>query len=100
MPVKGPEEFVSSKVEARRAFLKNCAKYAVSMPPAISLLVSAQRAVGQEVNPNCSRLCAGNFPPTGEGCDCPEDELDGQSTTTDPSLFGSDIEENNPEANQ
>ena len=97
MPVNNLEDLETSKLEARRAFLKNCAKYAVAMPPAISLLVSAQSAFGQdEPNPNCSRLCADNFPATGQGCFCPEDLTGGESATTDPS---SDPELNNPEAN-
>jgi hypothetical protein len=41
MPARRPEELEVSEVEARRAFLKNCAKYAAAMPPAITLLLAA-----------------------------------------------------------
>ena len=34
----------ASEEELRRAFLQNCAKFAVGMPPAISLLVAASKA--------------------------------------------------------
>ena len=93
MLVDNLEEFETSKVEARRAFLKNCAKYAIAMPPAISLLVSAEGAFGQ-VNPQCSFVCENNFPPQGEACECPED-VNPAAADTDGS---SDIELNNPEA--
>ena len=39
---------------ARRAFLINCAKYAATMPPAISLLLSAPRQAGAHVVPACN----------------------------------------------
>jgi hypothetical protein len=71
MPDKGLEEFETSTVEERRAFLKNCAKFAATMPPAITLLVSASGAWGQETPPGvgCSHICqdSSGQPPL---CDC------------------------------
>lgn len=40
-----------SEVEARRRFLKNCAKFAAGMPPAVTLLLQAARASAQEEDP-------------------------------------------------
>ena len=54
-----------SELEARRAFLKNCAKYAAAMPPAITLLLSAGQALGQ----NCSVICD-TKPKPNPPCDC------------------------------
>jgi hypothetical protein len=76
MPVKDLEEMDASKDEARRAFLKNCATYAAAMPPAISLLVSAQGAFGQ-VNPQCSKLCPAPDPPIPPACLCDEQSSTG-----------------------
>ena len=40
-----------SEAEARRRFLKNCAKFAAGMPPAVTLLLQAARAAAQEEDP-------------------------------------------------
>lgn len=52
-----------SERSARRAFLQNCAQYAVAVPPAISLVLSVSEAAAKppcstnenvnEKNPNC-----------------------------------------------
>jgi len=52
-----PEGFKSSDIEARRKFLKNCATYAAAMPPAIALLVSADKAMGQAPSQGCVAIC-------------------------------------------
>ena len=44
MPVNNPKSLETSEVEARRAFLRNCAKYAAATPPAIALLLSVGNA--------------------------------------------------------
>ena len=56
MPDKRPDERDASEVEARRAFLKNCAKYAAAMPPAIAILVSAKNALASH-NPGHTQSC-------------------------------------------
>ncbi len=59
----------TSDVEARRAFLKGCAKYAVAMPPAVTLLLSANPATTTEHTPaNCSVICQN--PGEDNPCDC------------------------------
>jgi hypothetical protein len=57
MPARRPEELEVSEVEARRAFLKNCAKYAAAMPPAITLLLAAgdARADPTSDSPACTK---------------------------------------------
>ena len=50
----GAEVLGASDVEARRAFLKGCAKYAVAMPPAVTLLLSANHANSQPPAAACS----------------------------------------------
>ena len=57
MPAKRPNELDTSEVEARRAFLKNCAKYAAAMPPAITMLVSAHNVLGDHPNHGQSQAC-------------------------------------------
>ena len=58
----------TSEVEARRVFLANCAKYAIGMPPAIALLLSARSASGchnqgqGQDQKNCSGLAAASDP--------------------------------------
>ena len=57
MPSKGLEESEVFELEARRAFLKNCAKYAAATPPAISLLLSVGNAkahIVSSADPQCS----------------------------------------------
>jgi hypothetical protein len=44
VPVNNPKNLATSEVEARRAFLKNCAKFAAATPPAIALLLSVGHA--------------------------------------------------------
>ncbi len=61
----------TSDVEARRAFLKGCAKYAVAMPPAVTLLLSANPvSSGHGPAHNlCSNICdPGKADPP--NCDC------------------------------
>ena len=58
------EEDEASETVARRAFLRNCAKFAAATPPAIALLLYADKAaavastaceqeVPDEMNPEC-----------------------------------------------
>jgi hypothetical protein len=92
MPAKDMEDLEISKIEARRTFLKNCAKYAAAMPPAISILVSVESALGATNNPNCSRLCAPPHPPDPTACKCDPEQ---QIQNLDPQLFNP--EETNPD---
>ena len=64
-------ESVVSEVEARRAFLKNCAKYAAATPPAIALLLSAGGAKAQLTVSEC--VAAGFEFEDGE-CDIDDDD--------------------------
>ncbi len=77
----GVEALGTSDVEARRAFLKGCAKYAAAMPPAVTLLLSASPASSQ--NANCSVVCA-NPPDVEPPCDCPKLPLGGDSSLLSP----------------
>jgi hypothetical protein len=70
MPVRKSKNLDTSEVEARRAFLKNCAKFAAAMPPAISLLISADEAFGAPKK--CSAFCTDPSPPQPPSCTCPE----------------------------
>ena len=75
----------TSDVEARRAFLKGCAKYAVAMPPAVTLLLSANPvSSGSHI---CSNICDPGRadPPL---CDC---------FTLDGEALGSSAGEMSPE---
>ena len=86
MPSKGSEESEVFEVEARRAFLKNCAKFAAATPPAISLLLSVGDAKAQEFtsdDPQC--LPPGNLD---EPPQCPDDGTLATATEgpTDPEL--------------
>ncbi len=75
MPSKGLEESEVFEVEARRAFLKNCAKYAAATPPAIALLLSAGDAKAQLMLSAC--IAAGGEFIEGEcTVDDPEDDED------------------------
>ena len=97
VPAKRPNELDTSEVAARRAFLKNCAKYAAAMPPAITMLVSAHNALGQGggLSQACQVTC--NNPsedPLAPDCDCPESGVAGpsvpdesSSSTGDPELL-------------
>ena len=49
-------ESSDEKTEARRAFLRNCAKFAAGAPPAITLLLAADQAAGGEDGP-CPSFC-------------------------------------------
>lgn len=70
-PTKGTEEAALSEGAARRAFLSNCAKYAVAMPPAITLLLAAPKdamavsstACGESVPASFNPQCPGGDPP-------------------------------------
>ena len=42
-----------SEVDARRRFLRNCAKFASGTPPAVALLMSSSRPALAD-NPNCT----------------------------------------------
>jgi hypothetical protein len=56
----------TSEAEARRAFLKNCAKYAATTPPAIALLLSADKAKANHFSagdPQCQDPGSPNAPP-------------------------------------
>ena len=80
---------VECEVEARRAFLKNCAKYAAATPPAIALLLSMGDAKanhgplfsagnpacnnpGQVGDPHCPQGLQGATQGTTEGATDPE----------------------------
>ena len=89
MPVKDLEDLETSNLEARRAFLRGCAKYAVAMPPAISLLMSADEAFADPVK-KCSEFCADPSPPQPPSCECGTPESD---PALNPSLFQSPEEE-------
>ena len=84
MPVKNRKNLKTSEVEARRAFLKNCAKFAASMPPAITLLISADEAFG--VPQRCSAFCADPTPPEPPSCDC---SVEAGALESNPLLFES-----------
>lgn len=78
----------TSDAEARRAFLKGCAKYAVAMPPAVTLLLSANPvSSGSHI---CSNICDPGQanPPI---CDC----IDG--ITDDGEALGGSAGEMSPE---
>ena len=81
----GVEVLGASDVEARRAFLKGCAKYAVAMPPAVTLLLSANPASSEHTTANCSVICANPSDPD-PACHCvPETEpLSGDSSLLSP----------------
>ncbi len=69
-PTKGTEEAALSEGAARRAFLTNCAKYAVAMPPAITLLLAAPKDAMAVSSPAGG---PGSFNPDDDGDD-DEDE--------------------------
>ena len=84
MPSKGSEESEVFEVEARRAFLRNCGKYAVAMPPAIYLLLSAKdaSAVPASDSPAC-------LPPGSSGeknPNCPGFDPNATEGPTDPEI--------------
>ena len=68
MTAKILESVETSEVEARRVFLENCARYAIGMPPAIALLLSARSASGchnqgqGQDQKGCSGQAAANDP--------------------------------------
>ncbi len=67
----GVEVLGASDVEARRAFLKGCAKYAVAMPPAVTLLLSANHANSAPPQATCSfPLCLIGKAPDGFCGEC------------------------------
>jgi hypothetical protein len=69
---------VAREVEARRAFLKNCAKFATATPPAIALLLSVGNAKADHFsagNPQCNDPTNPDQPPH-----CPQN-LGGSQTT-------------------
>ena len=96
VPAKRPNELDPSEVAARRAFLKNCAKYAAAMPPAITMLVSAHNALGGHVpghSQACNVICNNPSEPPSPECNCPESGVAGpsdpaasSSSTVDPEL--------------
>ena len=61
LQAKGSEESEVFEVEARRAFLKNCAKYAAAAPPAISLLLSVGNAKAQPIPSECVGITEPEF---------------------------------------
>ena len=66
MPAKGSEKSEVFEVEARRAFLKNCAKYAAATPPAVALLLSVGKAKADHFSaghPSCNNPGNPNQPP-------------------------------------
>ena len=82
----------SCEQTARRAFLRHCATYAAGMPPAITLLLSADDAKADPVK-KCSEFCADPSPPQPPSCECntPLPATSGDSSsllfpTTDPEL--------------
>lgn len=81
MPAKRPQELETSEAEARRAFLKNCAKYAAAMPPAITLLLAAGDA---KADPKASSPAC-NEPPGNP--DKPDNCPDGAGAPVDPELI-------------
>ncbi len=64
----------ASDVEARRAFLKGCAKYAVAMPPAVTLLLSANHANSVPPAAACSFPLIPLGTPSGQ-CGLPDDSV-------------------------
>ncbi len=62
-PTKGTEEAALSEGAARRAFLNNCAKYAVAMPPAITLLLAAPKDAMAVSSSACAQLVPASFNP-------------------------------------
>ncbi len=79
----GVEVLGTSDVEARRAFLKGCDKYAVAMPPSVTLLLSANPVTSQTTSANCSVVCA-NPADDEPACDCPPQPLGGDSSLLSP----------------
>ena len=67
-----------SEVDARRKFLRNCAKFASGAPPAVALLLSSSpSAIAQDPDPpNCNY----NGIPLGPPCSPPVGE---EETTTE-----------------
>ena len=71
MTDRSSEELERAEIEKRRAFLKNCAMYAAAMPPAITLLLSAQNAFAQNDPSVCSNVICVN-PGEPDACEiCP-----------------------------
>ena len=80
-----PETRDLSEAAARRRFLKNCAKFAAGMPPAVTLLMHAARVSAQDADALESELedsVLANSPPGGGPPGC--------------SLGAPPVEDNNP----
>ncbi len=73
-PTKGTEEAALSEGAARRAFLTNCAKYAVAMSPAITLLLAAPK---DAMAVSSLAGVPGSFNPDDDGDDDGDDDEDG-----------------------
>lgn len=89
-PLEDMAESAESEVEARRAFLKNCAKYAAATPPAIALLLSVGNAKAQVFtsdDPQCQEPGNPTNPPQCPGA--PEGATEG---ATDPELTDPEAE--------
>ena len=84
----GVEVLGASDVEARRAFLKGCAKYAVAMPPAVTLLLSANPATSEHTSAACSVICP-NPSEEPQACHCVDET--GAPLGGDPSLLDPEV---------
>ncbi len=78
----------TSDLEARRAFLKGCAKYAVAMPPAVTLLLSANPASSEHGPATCSIIICPNPSDEPQACHCDDDDDDDDSVEESSSLSG------------
>jgi hypothetical protein len=76
----------TSDLEARRAFLKGCAKYAVAMPPAVTLLLSANPVSSFHGPATCSFTICPNPSEDPKACHCDEETapLSGDSNLLSP----------------